>query len=94
MEGVILSYKIYKPSYFSRLFVKNYLKHTWNNLLFSHVFQKKARLLTRSALWLLFHVLKRVTFRTSPAVHYQNFMQSSHIALGSFSFINGTIIRY
>ena len=54
------------------------LKHTWNNslcLLFSHVFQKKTRLLTRVALWILFRVLKRVTFRTSPTVHYQIFVQ-------------------
>ena len=62
-EGVVLSYRIHKPSYFCRLFVKNYLKHTWNNILclpFSYVFQKKTSLLTRSALWLLFHVLRRV----------------------------------
>ena len=65
-EGVVLSYRIHKPSYFCRLFVKNYLKHTRNNILclpFFYVFQKKISLLTRSALWLLFHVLKRVRTR-------------------------------
>ena len=45
-------------------------------MLFSHVFQNKTRLLTRSALWFLLYVLKRVTFRTSPTAHYQNFAQS------------------
>ena len=78
--GCCLNYRIRKPSFFRCLFVKNYLNHTRNKhslFTYLHVFQKKIRLLTRSALWLLFHVLKRETFGTNLIVQYQNFVQST-----------------
>ena len=79
MEGVVWITE-YTSLFFRCLFIKIYLKHTWNKhslFAFLPCLPKEDTLITRITLWLLFRVLKSGTFQTNLIVQYQNFVQST-----------------